>query len=209
MINALNVTESSSRGICIHVQLQHMPPVTLWRGRRDLAHAGPGSDGVVFAPPQDLGMVKQAQRQVSATGRHGDPFLAGYKLLGPCLGMGAFGVVRLGFRKDSGASCAINIVNIDAQDATCRFRREAHLLSKLHHESIVPLLEYFPPSPAFQREEAVLVFPERERGFAAVHRAEKGRFFCRTSRGPRWHISASSPGRASWPAGWHIFIRKA
>ena len=107
-------------------------------------------------------MAKQAQRQVSATGRHGDPFLAGYKLLGPCLGMGAFGVVRLGFRKDSGASCAINIVNIDAQDATCRFRREAHLLSKLHHESIVPLLEYFPPSPAFQREEAVLVFPERE-----------------------------------------------
>ena len=53
-------------------------------------------------------------------------------------------------------------VNIDAQDATCRFRREAHLLSKLHHELIIPLLEYVPASPAFQREEAVLVFPERE-----------------------------------------------
>ena len=98
---------------------------------------GGGSDGVVFAPPQDLGMAKQAQRQVSATGRHGDPFLAGYKL-GSLLGRGTFGVVRRGFRKDSGASCAITIVHIDAQDATCRFRREAHLLSKLHHESIIP-----------------------------------------------------------------------
>ena len=106
--------------------------LSMWRDRLVLAHAGPGSDGVVFAPPQDLGMVKQApaQRQVSATGRHGDPFLAGYKL-GSRLGMGTFGVVRLGFRKDSGASCAIKMVNVDAQDATCRFRREAHLLTQL------------------------------------------------------------------------------
>ena len=96
--------------------------------RRDLAQAGPGSDGVVIAPPQDPGMAKHAQRQVSATGRHGDPFLAGYKLFGPRLGMGTIGVVCLGFRKDSGASCAIKMVNVDAQDATCRFRREAHLL---------------------------------------------------------------------------------
>ena len=106
-------------------------------------------------------MAKQAQCQVSATGRHGDPFVVCYKL-GSGLGMGTFGVVRRGYRKDSGAPCAIKIINMDAQDATCRFRREAHLLSKLHHESIIPLLEYFPPSPAFQREEAVLVFPERE-----------------------------------------------
>ena len=105
-------------------------------------------------------MAKQAQRQVSATGRHGVPFVAGYKF-GSHIGRGAFGVVRRGFRKDSGASCAITIVNVDAQDATCRFRREAHLLSKLHHESITPA-RIFPPSPAFQREEAVLVFPERE-----------------------------------------------
>ena len=34
-------------------------------------------DGVVFAPPQDLGMAKQPQRQVSATGRHGDPLFGG------------------------------------------------------------------------------------------------------------------------------------
>ena len=151
-------------------------------------------------------MAKQAQRQVSATGRHGDPFLAGYKLFGSRLGMGTFGVVRRGFRKESGASCAINIVNVDAQDATCRFRREAHLLSKLHHESIIPLLEYFPPSPAFQREEAVLVFPEREgdlQRFIERRRADA------CVSGPRWRVSASSPGRASWPAGWHIFIRKA
>ena len=103
-------------------------------------------------------MAKQPQRQV---GRHWDPFLAGYKL-GSGLGMGTSGVVRRGIRKDSGAPCAIKVVTVDAQGATCRFRREAHLLSKLHHESITPLLEYFPPSPAFQREEAVLVFPERE-----------------------------------------------
>ena len=180
----------------------------MWRDRRDLAHAGPGSDGVVFAPPQDLGMAKQAQRQVSATGRHGDPFLAGYKL-GSRLGMGTFGVVRRGFRKDSGASCAIKMVNVDAQDATCRFRREAHLLSKLHHESIIPLLEYVPPSPAFQREEAVLVFPEREGDLQRLIERRRADFFCRASRGPRWRVSASSPGRASWPAGWHIFIRKA
>ena len=131
--------------------------LSMWRDRRHLAHAGhlahvgPGSHDLVFAPTQDLGMVKQVQ----------DPYLAGYRL-GSRLGKGTFGVVHRGFRKDSGASCAIKIINIDAQDATGRFRREAHLLSKLHHESIVPLLEYFPPSPAFQREEAVLVFPERE-----------------------------------------------
>ena len=95
----------------------------MWRDRRDLAHAGPGSDGVVFAPPQDLGMAKQAQRQVSATGRHGDPLLAGYTF-GSGLGMGTFGVVRRGFHKDSGASCAIKFVKVEIQDAACRFRRD-------------------------------------------------------------------------------------
>ena len=105
-----------------------------------------------------------------------DPFLARYTL-GSRLGKGAFGVVHRGFRKDSGASCAIKIINIDAQDATGSFRREAHLLAKLHHESIVPLLEYVPPSPAFRREQAVLVFPEREgdlRRFIERRRADAG-----------------------------------
>ena len=88
-----------------------------------------------------------------------DPFLARYTL-GSRLGKGSFGKVHRAFRKDSGVSVAIKLINVDAQDAAGRFRREAHLLSKLHHESIVPLLEYFPPREV--REEAVLVFPERE-----------------------------------------------
>ena len=129
--------------------------LSMWRDRRHLAHAGhlthagPGSHDLVFAPTQDLGMVKQWT----------DPFLARYTL-GSRLGKGSFGKVHRGFRKDSGASVAIKLINVDAQDAAGRFRREAHLLSKLHHESIVPLLEYFPPREV--REEAVLVFPERE-----------------------------------------------
>ena len=160
-------------------------------------------------------MVEHAQHRVSTALRHKDPLWTKYEL-GSRIGQGTFGQVHRGYRKDSMAPVALKFVHMDAQgDEFDKAHREVHLLTKLHHVSIIPLLEYFPPVPSLKRVEGILVF-RRGRGICGGSSSGEGLIqpaqVSRASvppRGLRWRASASNRGLASYSAGWPSFTLKA
>eukprot|EP00974_Lingulodinium_polyedra_P081975 7936401-Lingulodinium_polyedra.AAC.1 len=68
-------------------------------------------------------MIEHAQRQVSTTLRHKDPFWTRYEF-GPRIGQGTFGQVHRGYRKDSTAPVVLKFVHVDAQDEFDKVHRE-------------------------------------------------------------------------------------